>query len=89
MRLSRLHARLSLGITASGFIALALGMLIGGPEAPIIGLGLFFVFYIAGGSLQMRYLRCPHCGKSVLPAKWMSKTPVVCTNCKSQFLWDR
>ena len=87
MRLSRRFARLTILITGIGVLAIVVGMLVGG-SGPVIGVGVFLILYFAAAGIQMRYLRCPHCGKAVLPAKWSSKAPILCPKCRHQILWD-
>ena len=76
MRLPRRYARLSLLLTGLGVLCIPLGMLAGGGW-PAIGLGAFLFFYIAASGVQMRSLRCPHCGRAVLPARWSDRRPVL------------
>ena len=87
MKLSRHCARLVLALTVGGICAIPVGILIGG-SGPFLGIGVFVILYLTASGIQMRYLRCPYCRKSVLPAKWSRKGPVFCPKCKRQVLWD-
>lgn len=87
MRLPRRYARLTLLLNGLGILAIPVGMLAGG-SGPVIGLGVFFFLYIAASGVQMRSLRCPHCGKAVLPARWRDRRPVLCPKCGAQIPWD-
>ena len=87
MRLPRRFARLTLLLTGAGVLSIAVGMLIGG-SAIAVGVGVFLLLYLTASGIQMRFLRCPHCGKAVLPAKWSKKAPILCPKCKRQVLWD-
>jgi len=88
MRLSRRYARLSLALTGIGILAIPVGLLAGGASGLLVGGGAFVLLYILGSAIQLHFLRCPNCGKAVLPAKWSSREPVLCSKCKTHFIWD-
>ena len=87
MGLSRRYARLSGILLGVGILALIAGFVPGIPVPAAAGLGLFIGMSVVSTIFQLLYLRCPYCGKAVIPARTSRRSTVRCPSCGGQIYW--